>query len=220
VKNDSVLKHATTRRVLLLASVAALVIASGGRAAAHDGDRRVDPPLVPGNLEVPAGYRAFLEGHAVGTQNFVCLSSGTTFAWAFFGPQATLFNDDDQQITTHFLSANPDEAGLARATWQHSRDTSSVWAFATPDTTSTDPRFVRPGAIPWLRLQVVGDEEGPTGGNKLTPTGYIHRVNTVGGIAPATGCAAAADVGKKALVPYQADYVFYRYGARADHGDH
>jgi hypothetical protein len=35
-------------------------------------------------------------------------------------------------------------------------------------------------------------------------------VNTAGGIAPAAGCSAAADVGKKALVPYTTDYIFYR----------
>jgi hypothetical protein len=39
----------------------------------------------------------------------------------------------------------------------------------------------------------------------------VQRVNTQGGIAPATaGCSQAADIGKKALVPYTADYVFYR----------
>jgi hypothetical protein len=35
-------------------------------------------------------------------------------------------------------------------------------------------------------------------------------VNTSGGVAPSTGCASATDVGKKALVPYTADYFFYR----------
>ena len=159
---------------------------------------------------MPVGYRAFLEGHAVGTQNYICLPSAASFAWTFFGPQATLFDDDDQQVTTHFLSANPFEGGLPRATWQHSRDTSSVWAMATPATTSSDPRFVAPGAIPWLLLQVVGEQDGPTGGRKLTATTLIHRVNTSGGIVPTTGCTLATDVGKKALVPYTADYFFYR----------
>ena len=51
---------------------------------------------------------------------------------------------------------------------------------------------------------------GPTGGDKMTGTTFIQRVNTVGGLAPTTGCAQATDVGKKALVPYQAEYVFYR----------
>jgi hypothetical protein len=44
----------------------------------------------------------------------------------------------------------------------------------------------------------------------MTYTTWIQRVNTAGGIAPADGCSIAADVGKKILVPYLADYVFYR----------
>ena len=35
-------------------------------------------------------------------------------------------------------------------------------------------------------------------------------MNTRAGVAPATGCALATDVGKKALVPYEADYIFYK----------
>jgi len=78
---------------------------------------------------VPAGNEAFLVGHGVGTQNYVCLPSGTGVAFMLFTPQATLFSDDDKQITTHFFSPNPFEnntnpavvaAGMIRATWQHS----------------------------------------------------------------------------------------------------
>jgi hypothetical protein len=163
---------------------------------------------VPAGLEVPAGNRAFLTGRAFGTQNYICLPSAAGFAWSFLAPQATLFNLEGTQITTHFLSPNPDEAGTPRATWQHSRDTSSVWAMAIAS--SSDPAFVEAGAIPWLLLQAVGTEPGPDGGQRLAVTTYIHRVNTIGGLAPATGCAAAADVGKRVLVPYEADYVFYR----------
>jgi len=75
---------------------------------------------------------------------------------------------------------------------------------------STDPLYVAPDSIPWLLLRVVGTQFGPTGGDKMTGTTFIQRVNTVGGLAPTTGCAQATDVGKKALVPYQAEYVFYR----------
>jgi hypothetical protein len=39
---------------------------------------------------------------------------------------------------------------------------------------------------------------------------YIQRLNTSGGIAPQTGCALATDIGRIALVPYAADYFFYR----------
>jgi hypothetical protein len=169
---------------------------------------RIQPPAVPANLQAPAGTVPFLEGHAYGTQDYICLPSGTGFAWTFFGPQATLLNDDDQQIITHFLSPNPDQNGTPRATWQSSRDTSAVWGNAIQ--TSTDSHFVAAGAIPWLLLQVVGSESGPTGGNKLTRATYIQRVDTSGGVAPSTGCAQSADVGKKALVPYTANYFFYR----------
>ena len=173
--------------------------------------QRVTVPFVPANIQVPHG-RACLAGHAIGTQAYICLPSGSAFAWTFFGPQATLFDDELGQVITHFLSPNPDENGMPRATWQHSRDTSAIWAFAIAS--SADPAFVAPGAIPWLLLQIVGAQDGPTGGDRLTSSTYIHRLNTVGGIAPSTGCAVAADTGKRALVPYEADYYFYREGGR------
>jgi len=170
---------------------------------------RVTPPPVPAGLEVPAGNRAFLVGRATGTQNYVCLPSGPGFAWTLFTPQATLFTDHERQLITHFFSPNPVEGGTIRAAWQHSRDTSTVWArlFAPP---STDAAFVAPGAIPWLVLEV-GDnaQDGPRGGRALSKTSFIHRLNTFGGVAPSTGCAAPANVGRTEFVPYKADYFFY-----------
>jgi hypothetical protein len=75
---------------------------------------------------------------------------------------------------------------------------------------STDAAFVAPGAIPWLLLRVAGRQHGPAAGDKLMRTTAIHRVSTSGGVPPAAGCSTAADVGKKALVPYTTDYIFYR----------
>jgi hypothetical protein len=174
--------------------------------------QRIDTPPVPDNIQVPAGNRAFLLGHAAGTQNYICLPSAAGFSWTLFGPQATLFNDDDRQVITHFLSPNPIENGLARATWQHSRDTSAIWGQAIAS--SSDPNFVAPGAIPWLLLQVVGAADGPDGGDRLTPATYIHRVNTVGGMAPSTGCAQSTNVGSRVFVGYLADYIFYKDSGR------
>ena len=178
----------------------------------------VKVPPVPPAIQVPAGNVPFLEGNAVGTQNYVCLPSATSttgFAWTLFGPQATLFftieifkHDIRQQIITHFLSPNPDENGMPRPTWQSSFDTSAVWGRALAS--SLDSNFVAPGAIPWLLLQVVGTGEGPTGGDFLTQTTFIHRVNTTGGMAPATGCSQSSNIGVTALVPYTADYFFYK----------
>jgi hypothetical protein len=173
---------------------------------AHADD--VAQPPVPANIQVPPGNSAFLVGHAEGTQDYVCLPSGSGFAWTFFGPQATLFSDNGKQIVTHFLSPNPFEADAPRVTWQHSRDTSTVWGKGIAS--SSDPDFVQPGAIPWLLVQVVGAQDGPTGGDKLTETTFIQRLNTSGGSAPSTGCDLSTDVGKKELVQYTADYFFYK----------
>ena len=172
-------------------------------------------PPIPHILQPPAGNVPFLKGHAVGTQNYVCLPSSTGFAWTFFAPQATLFltlefsgRSIQQQITTHFLSANPNENGTPRPTWQSSLDTSAVWGRSIMS--SNDSNFVEPGAIPWLLLQVVGSGTGPTGGAFLTQSTFIQRLNTSGGIAPATGCTSSGNVGAISLVPYTADYFFYK----------
>jgi hypothetical protein len=167
-----------------------------------------NPPAVPANLVVPGGLQPYLVGQAEGTQNYMCTVGPAGYAWTFFGPQATLSDATGRQVMTHFLSPNPDESGAARATWLSSDDSTSVWAAAVAS--STDPAYVAPGAIPWLLLRVVGDDDGPAGPGALTGTQFIQRINTAGGAAPAGGCKSASDVGRKALVPYTTDYVFYR----------
>ena len=167
------------------------------------------PPAVPPGLEVPDGNHAFLIGHGVGTQNYVCAPTDKLghVAFTLFTPQATLFSDDQLQLITHFFSPNPDEGGVVRVTWEDSTDTSFVWARLIAS--STDPNFVDPNAVAWLTLQRVGSRVGPTGGNRLAVTTFIQRVNTEGGLAP-EGCDALSDVGKKAFIPYKADYIFYK----------
>jgi len=205
-------------------AVAQSVAETNGMLAASN---RVTPPPVPANIQVPEGSKAFLVGHGVGTQNYICLPSAASasgVAYVLFTPEATLFNDDSKEVITHFFSPNPFEnntnpalvaAGPIRATWQHSRDSSTVWAKVdqNPDGTnasSTDPAFVKQGAVAWLRLKVVGFENGPTGGDVLTKTTFIQRLSTVGGVAPSTGCISSTDVGNQAFVPYTADYFFYK----------
>jgi hypothetical protein len=159
---------------------------------------------IPPEIQVPPEAELFLVGHGFGTQNYVCVPSGAGVAFTLFTPQATLFDDDLQQITTHFFSPNPEENNTIRATWEHSRDTSMVWGAV------THQQVVREDSIAWLRVDVKGAASGPTGGNKLTPTKFIQRINTVGGLAPATECRGAKDIGNKAFVPYSADYLFYK----------
>jgi len=166
------------------------------------------PPPVPAGLELsPQEFTPFLEAHAVGTQGYFCVAIGAVYSWKPFGPQATLFNAAGEQILTHFLSITPYSQVLNPAR-QHSRDSSIVWAKKVAE--SEDANFVAPGAIPWLLLEaeVVGD--GPTWGDKMIVTARIQRLNTVEGKAPTTGCAVPGDIGKRALVPYEADYYFYK----------
>lgn len=221
--------HMTLLRTLYAAATVALSLtlaASRPRSAAADQKDDIVVPPVPASLTVPAGNQVYLEGHATGTQNYICLPCpnpintatcpASGYIWTLFGPQATLFDvddGDDDQIITHFLSTTPTD-GKARPTWQHSRDTSAVWGSAIAMATSTsDPGFVAPGAIPWLKLQVVTSQTGPTGGDKLTATTYIQRLDTSGGVAPAaTACDEATEVGTRVLAPYSADYFFYKSG--------
>jgi hypothetical protein len=201
-KGKSALETAV-RTALVIGTVAVTSLPLAHRA------QEVTPPAVPNDLHVPEGNVAFLIGHATGTQNYSCTVSGTGVAWTLFTPQATLFDDQDTQLTTHFFSPNPSENDTIRATWQHSDDTSIVWGKVIAP--STDAAFVAPGAIPWLLIQQAGVEDGPTG-DALSRTTYIQRVNTSGGTAPATGCEKPRDIGKKVFVPYTADYVFWTNG--------
>lgn len=203
-------KELSTSGIRRLACVTALgttfTIASAQGAQAQ----AVTPPPVPEDIEVKAPNVAFLVGHATGTQNYVCLPSRSIgkVAWTLFTPQATLFDDAHEQVITHFSSPNPAEGAIVRVTWEDSRDTSTVWGRAI--VSSSDAAFVKQDAIPWLKVEVVGAQAGPTGGQSISGTTFIQRLNTEGGVAPATGCALPTDIGHKAFMPYRADYFFYR----------
>lgn len=212
MKNWIASENRTTQRSLPIACATALAVAFTvlPQPAHADPNHHITVPPVPAGLEVEPPNEPFLVGHAVGTQNYVCLPSGSGFAFTLFTPEATLFNDHFKQLITHFFSPNPEEGNVIRATWQHSRDTSTVWAKLVPGGASSDPKFVEPGAVAWLKLEKAGVQEGPGGGDTLTKTTFVQRLNTSGGLAPSTGCSVSTDVGRTAFVPYTADYFFYR----------
>ena len=118
--------------------------------------------------------------------------------------------DQREQLVPTDANPDPLENGKIRATWQHSKDSSIVWAQVLDGDASTDQNFVAEGAVAWLKLTRAGSQDGPTGGDTLTPTKFVQRVNTAGGVAPSTGCASPADVGRLAFMPYTADYIFYK----------
>jgi hypothetical protein len=194
------------------------------------------PPVVPPAIQVPPGNNAFVLGHATGTQGYICLPTTTgSYAWSKTGsvsgpsnnsrPDAILLSGYNREIITHFLSPNPQETspnpsenGQPRPTWQAVRDNSTVWGnkIGSIDAGS-DPSCPNTGSISCLLLQEVGAQAGPTGGTRLSVTTYIQRLNTSGGSAPpspqsgcAECCAVSTDVGNQLLVPYTADYWFYK----------
>ena len=195
-----------SRKILVCLLVAMASAASTAPRAAE----QVVAPVVPDGLEVVGPYKPFLKAHAFGTQNYVCAPAATASGldWLFIGPQATLFDDDVEQSLTHFFSKNPDKENAIQATWQHSRDSSAVWA--TRHAGSLDPLFVAPNAIEWLLLDVSGAQFGPRGGDKLARTAFIQRVNTIGGVKPPSAECTAATLNAKRFVSYEADYFFYR----------
>jgi hypothetical protein len=219
---------ATVQRLLATALVlGCIVIGTTAQATAQ----QLTPPATPTLITPPVGNSAFLVGHAQGTQGYVCLPTtpgASTASWTVnpARPEATLFQSifgNDFQIITHFLSPNtnpntvaPRPIAFGNATWQSSFDSSKVWAQVLNGnvvTAGTDlTSCPNTGSIACLLLETIGSEQGPTGGNLLSQTTFIQRLNTNGGSAPADGCSTSSDVGKQTLVPYTADYIFFRKG--------
>jgi hypothetical protein len=224
MKHCKTSENQTMCRILRIACATALAVAFAVALPQPARAATVTPPPVPTKIKVPSGNIAFLVGHGVGTQNYICLPSGSGFAYTLFTPEASLFKPEDntKQLITHFFSPNRTPTALGekedtiRVTWQDSRDTSTVWAKLDTNldgspasaSASSDPDFVAKGAVNWLRLKAVGAEVGPDGGDTLSDTTFIQRLNTSGGLAP-TDCASSADVGQQAFEPYTADYFFY-----------
>jgi hypothetical protein len=110
------------------------------------------------------------------------------YEWAFVAPEADLFDARGNTIGRHYAGPH----------WE-ATDGSKI--LGTLKERADAPAA---GAIPWLLL--AAKSVGPTGAfSKVTS---IQRVNTVGGIAPPTGCTQAA-VGTPARVSYTADYYFF-----------
>jgi hypothetical protein len=172
------------KRLLLAGMVAAAAMVSLTQVA------KAGPPSpdVPPEIQVPAGNKVFLVGHAVGVQIYSC----NGVAWGFVAPRANLYNDHGKLIITHF----------AGPTWQATDGSRVVGQLVPP------PVTVDPTAIPWLLLSA-RTFAGPDG-DRLVPTTYVQRINTRGGLAPPASTCTAATAGAVAEVPYTADYYFWK----------
>jgi hypothetical protein len=203
--------HHITRRIRLIACIGAVATAFAVAFPQVGHAQHVTPPAVPGTLQPLDGSEAFLVTHAFGTQDYVCAASGSGVAFVLTTPEAVLFNNPAHRVINHFFSPNPLEGGTIRATWQSTRNSSVFWGkLVKAATFASDPEFVSQDAIAWLLLSRAGvlDAFGGNGDNLGVVTD-VQRVNTVGGLAPSIGCNSPKDIGATAIVPYEADYVFF-----------
>jgi len=159
-------------------------LALGSVATLAQDNREPDLSTDCASLDPGDTNKVSMVAFAVGVQ--IYRWSGT--AWVFVAPEAVLYANEDHDGVVGIHYVGP--------TWESNSGSKVVGVRAagcTPDAT----------AIPWLRLNAV-TAEGPGIFHRTTS---IQRVNTVGGIAPATP---GTVVGQEARVPYTAQYVFYR----------
>jgi hypothetical protein len=192
------------RIILPLAVLCSACMQSGASSAApvatsqQELSNSLCPASVPAALG-PAADQALLRVFAAeGVQIYRCnLTATGAYAWVFESPDAILLatdqegwdDDGDRRIVGHHF---------AGPTWEF-KDKSTVVGARVAGAT------VDPTAIPWLLLNAASH-----GGSGLfSGVTSIQRLDTVGGLAPASGCSATT-AGTVARVPYTANYFFYR----------
>jgi hypothetical protein len=146
---------------------------------------------MPAPVLVPEGNVVAMETVGVGQITYECQAKKTNdgFAWTFVGPDAKLNNRAGTQVGKYYGPP---------ATWEMS-DGSKVTGAQVA---------VSPAAAGNIPLQLVKANPAIGSGSAVGVT-YIQRVATKNGVAPSTACG-AAEMGKKEIVYYQADYIFYK----------
>ena len=165
--------------------------ASGPMSAKSSMAKPYDQAMLPATVQVPAGNKVSMETVGVGEITYECRAKADASGheWVFVGPDAKLMDRAGKQVGRYFGPP---------ATWE-SMDGSKLTATQVA---------VAPAAAGSIPLQLV--KANPAmGSGAMTGTTYIQRVATQGGVAPAMPCA-AANMGAKQIVKYQADYIFYK----------
>ena len=158
------------------------------------------PEANPPELVAPTGATVKARAHAVGSQIYTCTASdgadagAPTYAWAFKAPDARLYDSTGVQFGTH--GAGP--------SWT-SNDGSVVNGMKVAGVDAPQA-----GAIQWLLLRITST----TGAGEFSDVTFVQRLNTVGGVAPATGCDSTT-AGTDVPIGYSADYYFLTGGTGA-----
>ena len=179
------------RLFFVLASVcgAALLGACGSMAPMAPS---FDQTSLPASIQVPAGNKVALETVGVGEITYECRDKANApgmTEWVFVGPNAMLNDRSGKQVGKYYGPP---------ATWE-SLDGSKLTA---------TQLAVAPSGAGNLPFQLV--KANPAmGSGMMTGVTHIQRVALQGGVAPASDCS-AANKGSKAMVKYQADYIFWK----------
>jgi len=143
---------------------------------------------IPESIKVPEGYVAVLTAHAKGDQIYQCSVNEGQYSWQTLAPDAKLFDDHGAIIGNH----------RAGPLWEY-KEGSRVLGRVLKKIDQT------PGSgIAWLLVEVVSHE----GDGLFANVRFINRINTQGGLPPASACD-ANHLGSEKRIAYTADYVFY-----------
>ncbi|OMQ40699.1 DUF3455 domain-containing protein [Pseudomonas putida] len=146
---------------------------------------------LPDTIRVPDGHKIALETVGTGEITYECRDKANAIGqteWTFVGPKAVLNDRNGIQVGTYFGPP---------ATWQ-AKDGSKITG------TQLAVAPLGTGDLPY-QLVKANPAEGKGAMNGVS---YIQRVAIKGGVAPMTECS-AANRGKREVVKYQADYIFW-----------
>ena len=147
---------------------------------------------LPDTIKVPAGHKVAWETVGSGEITYECRDkkdAAGQYEWVFVGPDAALNDRSGKKIGKYYGPP---------ATWEN-MDGSKVTATQIA---------VSPAGAGNIPSQLV--KANPAmGAGAMTGVTYIQRVATKGGVPPAMACDMAGK-GKKEIVKYQADYIFYK----------
>ncbi len=151
---------------------------------------KVDNAALPEPVRVPSGQKMMMSTTGVGEITYECREkkdSAGQHEWAFVGPVATLYGAGRKTVGKYY--AGP------------------TWEAAEGSKVTGKQVAIAPASAGNIPLQLVKAEPA-MGAGAMTGVSYIQRLNTKGGVAPATACDAAAK-GQRQMVAYEADYIFY-----------
>ena len=147
---------------------------------------------LPAAVQVPAGHTVAMETVGVGQITYECRAKkdmASEHEWVFVGPEAKLQTRGGTVIGRYWGPP---------ATWANN-DGSSVTA---------TQLAVAPAGAGNIPMQLVKANPA-TGMGAMQGVSHIQRVATRGGVAPSMACSAST-MGNKQVVPYQADYIFWK----------